>query len=377
MKYRLVLIVTIALLVWLGLCQVLFRLIQFNTTKETATSIEFQLKDAVATSNMDRLYENLATIESLGTIRCVRLRLDDPLQTVFDSTHRGECNVSPWALNGESYLAHMTSLNGAAWTVSFVSVNQSLFAMALSLARAGGLVLVLLVVSLVGIHHRARTRLAEVHWQAAESIKKIGRQVAHDIRSPLSYLRQVALQSPNSQNVNLAVDRIDKIAQDLVGVDWDRLVKAPKSSSLVELGQLKHEVSLLIDEKKKQSNRKISFSDQCRSGSSVNTHITDLKRVLSNLLNNSIEATDVGGEIHLALSAFGAHRVRLTLLDNGCGMTEEQIRWAGKRQHSTKAGGHGLGLAGAMEFVNAWGGELKIVSKVGVGTQIDIDLPMS
>ena len=114
---------------------------------------------------------------------------------------------------------------------------------------------------------------------------------------------------------------------------------------------------------------------------------TDLVRVLLNLAANARDAMPGGGTVAIRTGVVsippgdyilgtGWH-VRVAFADNGSGMSPEIAQRALEPYFSTKgdAGGSGLGLAGAYAMIRAAGGDLRINSRPGSGTTVQIYLP--
>lgn len=108
----------------------------------------------------------------------------------------------------------------------------------------------------------------------------------------------------------------------------------------------------------------------------VHIEENQIKQVLLNLLKNAIEAMPSGGELTIELERFEADQVRLRLVDQGEGIPEEQLQKLGDPFFSTKETGTGLGLMVSFKIIEDHGGKLNITSVVGVGTTIDLLLPV-
>lgn len=99
-----------------------------------------------------------------------------------------------------------------------------------------------------------------------------------------------------------------------------------------------------------------------------------------NLLSNAVKFS-VAGEIRVELERIG-DRMRLTVSDQGIGMTAEQIarlfRPFEQADGSTtrRFGGSGLGLAITMRLVHLLGGELAVDSRPGQGSRFTVMLPL-
>ncbi len=111
--------------------------------------------------------------------------------------------------------------------------------------------------------------------------------------------------------------------------------------------------------------------------STINTN--ELYRVISNLINNAIEACEYSAKKRIKLEinyADNPPSYYLIVKDSGTGMTQEQIQKAlSQTLTTTKKTGHGLGLQHAVNAINNWGGRLKISSALNEGTEINIALP--
>jgi signal transduction histidine kinase len=105
-----------------------------------------------------------------------------------------------------------------------------------------------------------------------------------------------------------------------------------------------------------------------------------LKQVMLNLLSNAVKFTPEGGRV-LVTAAERPDGLRLEVSDTGIGIAPKdipivlapfgQIDNAFSRSHS----GTGLGLPLSKRFVEAHGGQLQIISALGEGTTVRIDLP--
>jgi len=104
-----------------------------------------------------------------------------------------------------------------------------------------------------------------------------------------------------------------------------------------------------------------------------------VRQVLDNLLANAVRFTPGGGRV--VLHGTGDETVaRLVISDNGPGMSpKEQARAFDRFSRSTVEGERGsslgLGLPLARQFVEAHGGTLTLVSELGEGTAVTVELP--
>ena len=103
--------------------------------------------------------------------------------------------------------------------------------------------------------------------------------------------------------------------------------------------------------------------------------ISQLQQVLANLVSNAVDAVPVGGRVWISAKASGSG-MEVEVGDTGSGMNEETLRKIFQPFYSTKGDlGNGLGLYISQEIVERHGGELTVVSEVGVGTRVRVGLP--
>ncbi len=104
--------------------------------------------------------------------------------------------------------------------------------------------------------------------------------------------------------------------------------------------------------------------------------------VIHNLIDNAIKYTDKAPEISVSSKMVNG-AVELAIADNGLGLTKEQqervfekfYRVHTGNQHNVK--GFGLGLSYVKAIVNLHGGDIKISSKLGVGSTFYVTIPLN
>ena len=99
-----------------------------------------------------------------------------------------------------------------------------------------------------------------------------------------------------------------------------------------------------------------------------------LKQVFFNLIKNAIEAMAPGGQLKIR-PRVDDDNVYLLFGDSGAGIKQEDLGRLFQPYHTTKAGGHGLGLMIVQRIMREHGGQIGIESKEGVGTVVTLQLP--
>lgn len=106
-----------------------------------------------------------------------------------------------------------------------------------------------------------------------------------------------------------------------------------------------------------------------------------IRQIMINLLSNSFKFTDPKGRVLVRTKKSGDF-VTISVIDNGIGIDEKDIPNLAKpfaqvdSEHSRNNQGTGLGLALCQSFTALHGGRMEISSRLGVGTKIDIVLPI-
>lgn len=227
-------------------------------------------------------------------------------------------------------------------------------------------------------------KMLEKQLQEKERLAAIGQtagMVGHDIRNPLQsivselYLMKEDLDSaqPNFrdnllegiENIEKHITYINKIVADLQ--DYARTlnpeycevdVSEVMTNIVVELAVPK-EVEVLIS-----SN---TFAK-------IKTDPTFLRRILTNLVNNSIQAMPKGGILELTSTAKEGATI-ICVSDSGEGIPKEVQAKLFTPMMTTKAKGQGLGLAVVKRLVEALNGNISFESEMGKGTKFMVELP--
>ena len=104
-----------------------------------------------------------------------------------------------------------------------------------------------------------------------------------------------------------------------------------------------------------------------------------LRRIVENLVTNAIEAArDVAGRVTVVGESArrdGETWVRLTVVDTGRGMSQEELNEAFDDFFTTKSGGTGLGLTVVRRLVTDLGGVLRVETAPGQGSRFIVELP--
>jgi signal transduction histidine kinase len=234
---------------------------------------------------------------------------------------------------------------------------------------------------------KAQTQLVEKG--KAEAMSNLATQVSHDIRSPLAALNMVIkdisdIDEDKRVMIRGSVNRIQDIANELLAKH--REIKNNESNS-TSRGEEKYNIQLIssllnsiISEKRMQYRSKLSIELEFiplknSYGLFANIQSHNFKRVISNIINNAVEAMGDSGKVHIELSGIG-QSVEIKITDNGSGIPPEILKKLGTHGETYgKSQGNGLGLYHAKKMVESWGGTLNIESELNIGTTLIIQIP--
>jgi signal transduction histidine kinase len=213
---------------------------------------------------------------------------------------------------------------------------------------------------------------------------------SHELRNPLAIIRtnvDVALADPDASPDDLrqaiavvkrAGDRMTLLVDDLLALA--RRQQPTPEHEPVDLGAAVAEAS--EDFVVPAEARGIVLDRAIAEGVVVSGDREALKRVVANLLHNAVRLAPPGSRIRLAT---GSERDRawIAVADEGPGISpEDQAHvfdrfWRADKARSRADGGTGLGLAIVRQIVESHGGEVRLHSKVGVGSSFVVWLPVA
>lgn len=102
-----------------------------------------------------------------------------------------------------------------------------------------------------------------------------------------------------------------------------------------------------------------------------------MEQSIINLLKNALQAMEgnENGVIHISTYMEG-DMVKVSVQDNGCGMTEEQMSKIFEPYYTTKNTGTGLGLTVIFKIMKEHNGDIVVHSKKGEGSQFILQIPV-
>ncbi len=228
-------------------------------------------------------------------------------------------------------------------------------------------------------------------YELDKSRREFVADISHELRTPLTGIKgalETVLEYPQLDTeirdnfLHMAVeecDRMTRIVSDLLVLSrLDNNRTAWKIETFSPAKFLDHIYDVMTAEAK---NRAHSFT---RAYPQDMPEITGdrekLQQVLINVVSNAMKYTPDGGNIEM--TALPTDKgIAICVSDNGMGIPAEDLPrlferfYRVEKARSSDAGGSGLGLAIAKEILDAHGGEIRVESRVGKGTDMFILLP--
>ena len=98
------------------------------------------------------------------------------------------------------------------------------------------------------------------------------------------------------------------------------------------------------------------------------------QQCLINILKNGIESMENNGELQI-LQTYTNDMIQIDILDQGKGMTQEQINRLGEPYFTTKEKGTGLGMMVSYSIIRGMNGTIDVTSESEKGTRFTLKLP--
>ncbi len=263
-----------------------------------------------------------------------------------------------WLVAGES-LADVTRVNSSLFDVEVV---------------AGGVLLVLMYLAAFVVGIRALTPVARARRRQAEFTS----DASHELRTPLTVIEaevDIALSRPrDAESYRAALRRVgdegrrlQRLVEDLLWLarsDEARL--EPKARETCDLGDVAATVTGRFESVASQKGVSLELV-RPTVAATVHADEESIDRLVGVLLDNACKFAGPGGRVRVTVRV-AAHRLALTIDDNGPGIPIEERDKVFRRFHRTdsSAGGTGVGLAIADAVVKSTHGH-SVVSESPLG----------
>ncbi len=230
-------------------------------------------------------------------------------------------------------------------------------------------------------------RNLEKQLQDSERLAAIGAtagMVGHDIRNPLqSIIGELFLSKkeiddlPESDAKNYLIESIQYIEDNILYINKivsDHQDYAKPLMPSIEETDLTKIVEEVFSALKVPKNINIVYSiEPCLTR--LLTDPSAIKRIITNLVNNAIQAMPEGGKLTFDAASKG-DKLCISVQDTGLGISEESKDKLFKPLFTTKAKGQGFGLVVVKKLTEALNGKVSFESEVGKGTRFMLEFPL-
>ena len=203
--------------------------------------------------------------------------------------------------------------------------------------------------------------------------------VSHQLRTPLAALRlRLDLLTQDADHATAAelaaaqgeIARLSRLVDGLLAIARaENVVGTPAEVA----------VDTVIDDRAAAwrpvaEERGVELTTACPGPVRVSLGDGHLEQILDNLLANALDAVPSGGHVRVSAAATG-QGARITVADDGPGMSQARQEAAFRRFASSSPPGVGLGLAIVHRLVTSNGGSATLSDTPGGGLTVTVDLP--
>jgi len=237
----------------------------------------------------------------------------------------------------------------------------------------------------------AFNRMIERLNHSFEQIRQFSTDVSHELRTPLTAIRgQLEVALITAETPDQFRDAMINALQDVEQLS--NIVRALLLLSQAESGQLSLQlvpvrldavVLDIVDQFQiPAEDSRITLAAEVYEPVTIRADKTQIERLVSNLLSNSIKYTPAGGTVRAGVGREGEKAV-FWVADTGIGIPAEKLphifdrfyRVRSSQAHAVQ--GLGLGLSFVSWIVNAHGGHIQVESTAGKGTRFTVRLPIA
>ena len=206
--------------------------------------------------------------------------------------------------------------------------------------------------------------------------------IAHELRTPMTNLKGYiegwsdGIIKPDNETLKILdyqVNTLSKIIDDLSTLS---LAESGMLSLNISEFELNNKISEIINNFKLRSqSQNINIINNITPDITINYDPQRFTQIVTNILNNSILATDDGGIISFSTST-NNNNLLLKISDNGTGIPKDELPYIFDRFYRTdksrnrQSGGSGLGLSIVKYLIESHNGTIKINSELSKGTEV-------
>lgn len=247
-------------------------------------------------------------------------------------------------------------------------------------------IILLLLIGIMVYIYRTILMKRRIEEEANKAKLQFFTNISHELRTPLTLIADPVNYIIHDDNLNLQQRNMLQIVQRNVLV-LTQLVNEILDFRKVQNGKMELRLSdFNLTENMKQwiklfntsaQKKHIIISMDAPDTIMLRADQDKIERICYNLLSNALKYTSEGGEISLMAKEEGG-RVMISVADNGCGISSDELPYIFDRFYQAKNAGRGtgIGLAIVKAFTELHHGEVSATSIEGKGSTFTIHIPV-
>ena len=247
-------------------------------------------------------------------------------------------------------------------------------------------IILLLLIGIMVYIYRTILMKRRIEEEANKAKLQFFTNISHELRTPLTLIADPVNYIIHDDNLNSQQRSMLQIVQRNVLV-LTQLVSEILDFRKVQNGKMELRLSdFNLAESMKQwimlfsasaQKKHITISMNAPDAVMLRADQDKIERICYNLLSNALKYTSEGGEITLTAKEEGG-RVMISVADNGCGISSDELPYIFDRFYQAKNAGRGtgIGLAIVKAFTELHHGEVSATSVEGKGSTFTIHIPV-
>jgi two-component system sporulation sensor kinase B len=220
--------------------------------------------------------------------------------------------------------------------------------------------------------------------EKSETIAHVAASLAHEVRNPLTavmgflkLLKDDSITREKSRKyIAICLEEIKRT--EVILSDYLSIAKPNQATvEKIELVQQIHSIIEIMTPYANMNNVTLELH-YLEDKLYISANPTEIKQLFINFIKNAIEACSAlsTGNVNIRIVR-QSENVKISIIDNGVGMSNEQMERLGSIYFSNKSKGTGLGLTLSYQFIRSMNGDVTVRSKSGEGTEFILTLPLS
>jgi two-component system, sporulation sensor kinase B len=222
-------------------------------------------------------------------------------------------------------------------------------------------------------------RLEMLNSEKLRVIGELTSVFAHEIRNPmqatrgfLQLLNEPGQPEKKKEYIQISLEELDR-ANEIINDFLSFGKPSIYDKERINIGyQIQRVVNII---QSYTFNRNVEIKTDILENCWIYANPQKLNQSLINILKNAIESMPNGGTVWITCTSTDDRYIKITIKDQGIGMTKKQIDMLGSPYYSLKESGTGLGMMVSFQIIRSFKGKIQVNSEKDIGTEFVIFLP--